>query len=220
MKIKKYAATKHYFGDNAAAYEERRVQKAKWHEENRLVQQYVARLPRGASILDVPFGTGRFAPAYLAAGLAVTGVDISADMIAQAKQRYGSEISSFRLFTASAEKLPFAEQSFDYLVCNRFIKWLPTEATVESVAKEFRRVCKKEMLVQVKVDRTENTFWTHHIWRPLARLFRNDDSKRSSTRYSMQQLERCFVGDGWILAETIDAPKVGVGVKYLILRRG
>jgi ubiquinone/menaquinone biosynthesis C-methylase UbiE len=215
----KYAAAKHYFGSNAHAYEERRAQKAKWSEENRLVEGYVARLPWGASLLDVPFGTGRFAQAYLAAGLKVAGADISSDMIEKARQLHGSEISGFDLRTAPAEKLPFADRSFDYLICNRFIKWLPEEAILESVAKEFRRVCNREMLIQVKVGNTMTGYLASYLARPIARLFQNDDSRRATKRYSKQQLERCLVGNGWSLAEIIDAPKIGKGVKYLILRR-
>ena len=214
----KYVAAKHYFGGNADAYDERRDQKPKWNEENRLVESYVAKLPRGASLIDVPFGTGRFAPAYLNAGLRVAGADISADMIAQAKRRFGSKIADFDLRTAAAEALPYGEQSFDYLICNRFIKWLPSESIVEAVAKEFRRVCRGEMLIQVKV-RESKIESAAAFWRPIARLFKMDDSRRPTARYSLRQLEHVFVRDGWALTEVVDASKVGRGVKYLILRK-
>ena len=171
----KYAAARHYFGGTAAAYDERRAHKPKWSEETRLVETYLSRLARGASVLDVPFGTGRFALLYVAAGLAVAGVDISADMIAQARQRHGGAIAGFDLRTAPAEQLPFADRSFDYLICNRFIKWLPSEAMVAAVAREFRRVCCKEMLIQVKLTGSPAASLTASLSRLISRPFRSDD---------------------------------------------
>ena len=216
----KYAAARHYFGGVAASYENRRAHKPKWSEETRLVESYVSRLAPGASVLDVPFGTGRFALLYVAAGLAVAGVDISADMIAEARQRHGGTIAGFDLRTAPAEQLPFADRSFDYLICNRFIKWLPSEAMVAAVATEFRRVCRKEMLIQVKLTGSPVASLMASLSRLISRPFRKDDSKRPTARYTMRQLERCFEAGGWTISEVVDASKVGRGVKYLVLRQG
>lgn len=51
---------------------------------------FVARLAglvrQGGAVLDVACGTGKYWPALLAAGLHVTGVDASAEMLAQALQ--------------------------------------------------------------------------------------------------------------------------------------
>lgn len=44
-------------------------------------------LPPGASILDVPCGTGRHAVEFAAAGLRVTGVDLSEETLALARRR-------------------------------------------------------------------------------------------------------------------------------------
>lgn len=214
----KYVAAKHYFGGNAQFYDQRRSRKGKWKEENWLVESYVSQLPRDASVLDVPFGTGRFAPAYLKAGLRITGVDISSDMIEEARRRFGAEIQAFDLRVAAAEKLPFADRTFDYLICNRFIKWLPEESLVATVAAEFRRVCRREMLIQVKVGGSSGETAVTAIRRSIARIFRRDDSGRQTARYSMSQLESFFATGGWVLARVIDAPKVGHGVKYLVLR--
>ena len=81
----KYAPARHYFGGNAATYDERRAHKPKWSEETRVVETYVSRLARDASVLDVPFGTGRFALLYVAAGLAVAS-----------RVRYGADASELR----------------------------------------------------------------------------------------------------------------------------
>lgn len=56
-------------------------------EEDATALVELLRLEDGATILDVPCGFGRFSGPLAAAGYAVTGVDLSADMIALAKQR-------------------------------------------------------------------------------------------------------------------------------------
>lgn len=61
------------------------------------------------SALDVGTGTGVFAEAFAAAGLAVTGIDVNADLLAVARQA----VPTAQFKQAPVEKIPFADQSFD-----------------------------------------------------------------------------------------------------------
>ena len=61
------------------------------------------------SLLDVGTGTGVFAEAFVAAGLAVTGIDTNADLLALAREF--APAAQFR--EAAAEEIPFPEGSFD-----------------------------------------------------------------------------------------------------------
>jgi ubiquinone/menaquinone biosynthesis C-methylase UbiE len=61
------------------------------------------------SVLDVGTGTGVFAEAFVAAGLAVTGIDTNADLLGVA--RGFAPAAQFR--EAPAEQLPFPDGSFD-----------------------------------------------------------------------------------------------------------
>jgi ubiquinone/menaquinone biosynthesis C-methylase UbiE len=61
------------------------------------------------SVLDVGTGTGVFAEAFAAAGLAVTGIDTNADLLAVAREF--APTAQFR--EAPAEQLPFPDASFD-----------------------------------------------------------------------------------------------------------
>jgi ubiquinone/menaquinone biosynthesis C-methylase UbiE len=63
------------------------------------------------SVLDVGTGTGIFAEAFAAAGLAVTGVDVSADLLAIAREY--APTAQFK--EAPAERLPFPDRSFDLI---------------------------------------------------------------------------------------------------------
>jgi ubiquinone/menaquinone biosynthesis C-methylase UbiE len=214
-----YSAASYYAGRNAEVYEAQRANKLRWAEENRTVAAYVTHLPPRSSLLDVPFGTGRFASFYIAAGLQVTGVDISRDMIAQARSALELTNTHFDLRVAPAEKLPFADQAFDYLICSRFIKWLPTLTHVSAVASEFRRVCRREMLIQVKVKGTLISTAARMVRRLLVQKHRTDATYRGTTSYTSSSLAACFAQEGWIIDRVIDTPKIGHGVKYIVLRK-
>jgi SAM-dependent methyltransferase len=73
--------------DRQAPYFERSPVQADAAALQRLVA--FAALPRGAHVLDAGCGPGLVAEAFLAAGHRVTGVDLSAEMVARARARCG-----------------------------------------------------------------------------------------------------------------------------------
>lgn len=81
----------------------------------RSTQVTLTALPRqapGARVLDIGCGTGALLAALLErnAGLALTGVDVSAAMLARAADRLGAQVTLCR---APAEQLPFEDATFD-----------------------------------------------------------------------------------------------------------
>jgi ubiquinone/menaquinone biosynthesis C-methylase UbiE len=60
-------------------------------------------------MLDVGTGTGVFAEAFAALGIAVTGIDVNAELLVVAR----GLVPSSRFLEAPAEKLPFPDRSFD-----------------------------------------------------------------------------------------------------------
>ncbi|MBB2943481.1 ubiquinone/menaquinone biosynthesis C-methylase UbiE [Actinoplanes lutulentus] len=64
-------------------------------------------------ILDVGVGTGRNLPFY-PAGTTVTGIDLSPEMLAVARRQARRPVE---LHEGDAENLPFADASFDTVVC-------------------------------------------------------------------------------------------------------
>src|SRR5262245_49424286 len=72
-------------------------------------------------VLDVCCGTGLVAAAAIERGATVTGIDLSAEMIATAERKG----LSARFRTGDAEALPFANGSFDRVVCNFGLYHLP-----------------------------------------------------------------------------------------------
>jgi malonyl-CoA O-methyltransferase len=70
----------------------------------------------GLAVLDVGCGTGRHALGLAAAGARVTAVDFSAGMLARARGKPGADRVVWCQHDL-ARPLPFADQSFDRVVC-------------------------------------------------------------------------------------------------------
>jgi ubiquinone/menaquinone biosynthesis C-methylase UbiE len=79
----------------------------------------------GCTVLDVGTGTGRAAIALARRGGIVTGVDASAEMLAVARRR--AEEAKLRVTFAreDAHRLPFADGSFDAVICLRVLMHTP-----------------------------------------------------------------------------------------------
>src|SRR5688572_26680078 len=85
----------------------------------------VSRLPYGGAVLDVATGTGLVAAELLRSGYTVTGVDQSREMLAVARRRLGDEVS---LIDASAQALPFSDESFDHLTFTYLLRYVADPA--------------------------------------------------------------------------------------------
>ncbi|MCL3883898.1 hypothetical protein [Marivita sp. GX14005] len=57
-----------YYGGTAAKYDQVRQKQAWWHIEQEALGSLLDTLPKGLSVVDIPFGTGRFVPHYLERG--------------------------------------------------------------------------------------------------------------------------------------------------------
>jgi SAM-dependent methyltransferase len=68
------------------------------------VARFVASLPTGAAVLDVGSGLGYLTYALARAGFAATGLDVSAEAAAQARQRFGGEYAAGSLFDWARER--------------------------------------------------------------------------------------------------------------------
>lgn len=73
----------------------------------------LTRCPPGGALLDVACGFGRHAVPLAAAGFAVTGVDRSPALLAEAQRRAAANEHQPTLVEADYRELPFADASFD-----------------------------------------------------------------------------------------------------------
>lgn len=105
---------------------------------------------RKLEILDVGCGTGYFAILLAKQGHHVTGIDLTPDMIEKGKQLAKEEEAACELLVMDAEKLDFADESFD-IVISRNLTW--TLPHPEKAYAEWLRVLKKNgMLLNFDAD--------------------------------------------------------------------
>jgi SAM-dependent methyltransferase len=92
-----------------------------------------------ANVLDVACGTGNTAIPAARIGASVVGVDISTNLLAQARKNAASEQLEIRFEEGDAEDLPFPDQSFDVVLSMFGAMFAPRP---QKVAIELMRVCK------------------------------------------------------------------------------
>jgi SAM-dependent methyltransferase len=98
----------------------------------------------GARVLDVACGPGRCAAAAAARGAVPLGLDAAAGMVAVARSRY----PEIEFQQGDAERLPFADASFDAVVGGFVVNHLPRP---QSALAEFARVLRRGGTVAVTV---------------------------------------------------------------------
>ena len=89
----------------------------------------------GVRVLDVGCGLGTLAAAAAERGATVTGVDLAAGMLAEARRRH----PRIEFVLADAEALPFADGAFDVALGAFIVNHLPHP---EAAAAELRRVAR------------------------------------------------------------------------------
>jgi len=104
-------------------------------------EEFVRRLniPAGSKALDVACGTGNLAIPLARSGSVVTGLDIAANLLEQARARARTEDLEITFIEGDAEELPFPDASFDAVVSMFGAMFAPRP---ELVAAEFARVLK------------------------------------------------------------------------------
>jgi ubiquinone/menaquinone biosynthesis C-methylase UbiE len=148
-----------YYGSHAQTYDERRSKTKRWQRENNSVAKLLARIPDGASVLDVPFGTGRFVPYYRDRKFDITGVDLSDAMMNEFVRSAGGTdaLSALRisLLKADARELDFPDNTFDACVCVRFLQNIVSFGDAKLVLKELARVSKRYVIAEVEMRKSE-----------------------------------------------------------------
>ena len=110
--------------------------------ELKCLEQIVQRLPSRGTLLDVPCGTGRIAEVLVNWGFQVTAADISGEMIDVARQRIANAGGYLPALRASADGLPFPNESFDAVISMRFLPHISDESR-RLMLREMARVSKR-----------------------------------------------------------------------------
>lgn len=96
-------------------------------------------IPRGARLLDLACGAGQLTLPAAARGIDVTGLDLAANLVEQARARAAAAGFTIRIDQGDCESLPYADASFDVVMSLIGAMFAPRP---ELVAAEMLRVCK------------------------------------------------------------------------------
>lgn len=140
---------KTYFGDKARLYDHGRESCPKWNAEHAAVTRFLS--GKSGTVLDIPVGTGRFLELYGSLGLSCIGMDVSGEMMAQAKAKEPDADIRF----GDILDIPLDAQSVDHAVCIRLLTLIDTDEAVEAI-KELGRVTRQSIIVSAKVAETRS----------------------------------------------------------------
>ena len=153
----------------------------------------------GDSVLDLGCGEGRHSiSARLQADIRVVGLDLSHDDLITARQRLEDfnleETSHCDFVRASGLHLPFADNSFDQVICSEVLEHI---VDYHSVLKEIKRVLNPGGLFAVSVPRyfPEWVCWMlssayHEMPGGHLRIFRTSELRGAITELHMRFLSR------------------------------
>ncbi|BCJ75342.1 ubiquinone/menaquinone biosynthesis methyltransferase [Catellatospora sp. IY07-71] len=150
-------------------------------------------------VLEIAVGTGRNLPHY-GPGVSITGVDLSTAMLAIARQRAAELGLAVELREGDAERLPFADASFDTVVCALSLCSIPHPAA--AVAEMFRVLVPGGTVLLV--DHVAST------WLPLRatqRLFEQITVRTAGEHFTRRQLP--LIQDAGFRIEEAERLKAG-----------
>jgi len=135
------------------------------------------------SVLDTPAGTGRFAPFVLREGRKLVIADLSHAMLMEARASGAPRVQ------ADALSLPFADASFDLVLCMRFLFHVPRELQPKVLA-ELARVSRRFVAVDVRHA------WAWSAW--TRRLRGKLLARPVSARLRPSEIDPLFAGAGLV----------------------
>ena len=97
------------------------------------------------NLIDIPCGTSRISKDLITLGYDLFGSDISFEMMESGKLKVNPNNKFFGFIQSDASQTGFFENSFDCLVCVRFIGHIPSEFR-NPIFSEFRRISRYSII--------------------------------------------------------------------------
>jgi ubiquinone/menaquinone biosynthesis C-methylase UbiE len=116
------ASARSWFDRRAAGYESGLT--SRWRDPVQQASLEALQLTAEDRLLDVGCGTGRASRTAAAMATSVVGVDLSPEMIRQARE-LGEGIDTVRFEVADVEELPFGESEFTAVLCSNSFHHYP-----------------------------------------------------------------------------------------------
>jgi ubiquinone/menaquinone biosynthesis C-methylase UbiE len=151
----------HYVGSVARGYDARRSSQEKWKREQEILSGIIAALPAGSTALDIPCGTGRLFRFFAERGVTVTALDISDDMIREAKAKHKSSGGEITIGHGDIFKIDLPDMSVDTAFAIRIMNRIGG-ADVPRALGELQRVAKSQIVFNLRVD-SGNSRYRHPV---------------------------------------------------------
>jgi len=155
-----------YTGQTASGYERKRSGSKKWNNEQDAVELLLHKViasQKVDTVLDIPVGTGRFIPLYNGLDLGVTGMDVSEDMISEAKKK--ANHSNFQMTFQKGDILDLSTINADPdLIINiRLLNWFSL-TEVSRVLENCHKLEPEYVIAGVRTQPTSEISVKKKIW--------------------------------------------------------
>jgi ubiquinone/menaquinone biosynthesis C-methylase UbiE len=122
--------------------------------ERRCVEKMLdlANIPNGASVLDIPCGSGRLLPCLKKRGFRVTGADVSAGMVEETRLYAGPDGENVlektdKLLVANILETKFEDKQFDAVLSHRLFQYFDEPQTRRNALKELKRISSGPIII-------------------------------------------------------------------------
>lgn len=147
----------HYSGAVAKGYDTRRSGQVKWHREQDILSRLIGNLPEGCAVLDIPCGTGRLFQFFAERGVTVTALDISDDMLKEARAKHAESGGEITIGQGDIFKIDIPANTVDTAFAIRIMNRIGG-ADVPRALKELQRVAKRQVIFNLRVDRGNSRY--------------------------------------------------------------
>lgn len=133
------------------------TRKEKTHTKKELA--YLKKLlSKNKKILDLACGFGRFTVPLAKQGYNIEGIDISPNLLKEAKKRAKEENLEIKFKLGDMRRLPYKDKSFDTIICmwSAFIELHKNQDQIKAV-KEMLRILKKEGFALLEMPKPKRT---------------------------------------------------------------
>ena len=111
------------------------------------MEEFIKYLPAGAKILDAGCGAGRDTEWLRAAGFNAVGIDVSTELIKNARQQFPS--ANFTI--GDLLSIPFEENTFDGIWAHAAVVHFETSEQIATCIEELHRVLKRDGILHLLV---------------------------------------------------------------------
>lgn len=209
-----------YSGSGASRYDRRRARTSRWKAENAAFEAMLT-MSDAASVLDCPFGTGRWIEQYTQNDLRVVGVDLSAEMLAVAKAKVTTLPERYQaLFSFRHQSIfDLLPDDFDVrpdvVVCIRFLNWI-SQRDAEKALRILSDFQSKELIIGASVlSKTASPRFRRWYGRWLAVVNACLFNRPNQYVHDEEWLLQALYANGWKIAKQAKTMKRDARINYL-----